>query len=64
MGGVGGTRVETLTVHGGGHTWPGSVAVSDPEAAATVGLTAQNLDAAAEVVRFASPLPDARDRRR
>jgi polyhydroxybutyrate depolymerase len=63
-GGVGGTRVETLTVHGGGHTWPGSVAVSDAQAAAAIGLTAQNLDAAAEIVRFASPLLDAPARRR
>ena len=63
-GGVGGTKVETLTVHGGGHTWPGSVAVSDPQAAAAIGLTAQNLDAAAEIVRFAGPLLDAPARRR
>jgi polyhydroxybutyrate depolymerase len=63
-GGVGGTRVETLTVHGGGHTWPGSAAASDPQVAAVVGRTAQNLDAAAEIVRFAGPLPDAPARRR
>lgn len=56
-GGVGGTRVATLTVHGGGHAWPGSAPVSDPDVAAAIGPVAQNLDAAAEIVRFARPLP-------
>ena len=55
-GGVGGTKVETVTVHGGGHTWPGSTFAADPEAAAVIGPTARNLDAAAEIVRFARPL--------
>ena len=65
-GGVGGTKVETVTVHGGGHTWPGSVAVpvAAPQAVAALGRTAQNLDAAAEIVRFARPLLDAPARRR
>ncbi len=63
-GGVGGTTVATLTVHGGGHVWPGSAPVSDPQIAAAIGPIAQNLDAAAEIVRFAQPLPDASARRR
>ena len=58
-GGVGGTKVVTLTVHGGGHAWPGSAPVSDPQVAAAIGPIAQNLDAAAAIVRFARPLPDA-----
>jgi polyhydroxybutyrate depolymerase len=63
-GGVGGTKVATLTVHGGGHTWPGPAPVSDPQVAAATGPTAANLDAAAEIVRFARPLSDAPARRR
>ena len=63
-GGVGGTKVATLTVHGGGHTWPGAAPVADPQAAAAIGPTAQNLDAATEIVRFACPPLDARARRR
>ena len=53
-------------MHGGGHTWPGSVAVpvAAPQAVAALGRTAQNLDAAAEIVRFARPLLDAPARRR
>ena len=62
-GGVGGTKVAALTVHGGGHTWPGSAPVSDPRTAAAIGPTAQNLDAAAEIVRFACPPLDAQARR-
>lgn len=63
-GGVGGTEVETITVHGGGHTWPGSTFVTGPEAEAVIGSTARNLDAAAEIVRFARPRLDAASRRR
>ena len=63
-GGVGGTKVATLTVHGGGHTWPGAAPAADPQAAAAIGPTAQNLDAATEIVRFARPPLDARARRR
>jgi polyhydroxybutyrate depolymerase len=62
-GGVGGVKVATLTVHGGGHTWPGSAAATDPRAAAAIGQTAQNFDAAEEIVRFARPLLDAPTRR-
>jgi polyhydroxybutyrate depolymerase len=63
-GGVGGTRVATVTVHGGGHTWPGSAPFTDPGAIAAIGLVAQNLDAAAELIRFARPALDAPARRR
>ena len=63
-GGVGGTKVATLTVRGGGHAWPGSAPVSDPRVAAAIGPIAQNIDAAAEIVRFACPPLDARTRRR
>jgi polyhydroxybutyrate depolymerase len=63
-GGVGGTKVATLTVRGGGHAWPGSAPVSDPRVAAAIGPIAQNIDAAAEIVRFACPMLDARTRRR
>lgn len=48
----------TLTVHGGGHAWPGSAPVSGPQVDAAIGPIAQNLDAAAEIVRFARPLLD------
>jgi len=61
-GGVGGTKVATLTVHGGDHAWPGSALMLDPQVAAAIGPIAQNLDAAAEIVRFARPLPGARAR--
>jgi polyhydroxybutyrate depolymerase len=57
-GGVGGTKVAILTVHGGGHTWPGSAPVADPQVAAAIGPVAQNFDAAAEIVGFARPLLD------
>jgi polyhydroxybutyrate depolymerase len=63
-GGVGGTKVIALTVHGGGHTWPGSALITDPQMIAIVGQVAQNLDASAEVLRFADPLADAAARRR
>jgi polyhydroxybutyrate depolymerase len=63
-GGTGGTKVTTLTVHGGGHTWPGTAPVTDPEWAAAIGATAQNLDAATEILRFAHPPLDASARRR
>ena len=59
-----GVKVATLTVHGGGHTWPGAAPVADPQAAAAIGPTAQNIDAATEIVRFACPPLDARARRR
>jgi polyhydroxybutyrate depolymerase len=51
-GGTGGTRVVTVTVHGGGHTWPGP----DYQSPAMAGPVARNLDAAAEILRFAAPL--------
>jgi polyhydroxybutyrate depolymerase len=63
-GGIGGTRVVTVTVHGGGHTWPGMAPITDPQAIAAIGLAAQNLDAAAEIIRFARPLLGAAARRR
>jgi len=49
--GVGGTRVVTWTVFGGGHTWPG--AKPFPGAAET---GPQEFDAAEEICRFAEPL--------
>jgi polyhydroxybutyrate depolymerase len=65
-GGIGGTSVTTLTVHGGGHTWPGSALPPgmDPQVAAMVGQVALNLDAAAEIVSFARPLLGAAARHR
>jgi polyhydroxybutyrate depolymerase len=58
--GVGGTRVVTWTVFGGGHTWPGSAPI--PERA---GMTTQECDAAEEICRFAQPLlAPARNRQR
>jgi len=63
-GGTGGTKVVALTVHGGGHTWPGSAPITDPQAVAMAGLVAQNVDAAAEIIRFARPTLDAPTRRR
>ncbi|HEX6527837.1 MAG TPA: hypothetical protein VF070_48630 [Streptosporangiaceae bacterium] len=48
QGGVGGTRVATRTVFGGGHTWP---------------VTAE-FDAAEEICRFAGPLLASADTRR
>jgi len=58
-GGVGGTRVVTWTVFGGGHTWPGSVPVPDFQQ-----LTTQEFDAAEEICRFAEPLLASADARR
>jgi polyhydroxybutyrate depolymerase len=58
-GGVGGTEVTTLTVHEGGHTWPGSTLATDPRVVAMAGRTAQNFDAATEIMRFALPSRDA-----
>jgi polyhydroxybutyrate depolymerase len=49
--GVGGTRVATWTVFGGGHTWPG--AKPFPGAAEP---GPQEFDAAEEICRFAGPL--------
>jgi polyhydroxybutyrate depolymerase len=49
--GVGGTRVASWTVFGGGHTWPG--ARSFPGAAET---GPREFDAAEEICRFAGPL--------
>jgi polyhydroxybutyrate depolymerase len=63
-GGIGGTKVIEVTVHGGGHTWPGSAPITDPQMVAMVGQVAQNLDAAAEILRFADLLADAAARRR
>jgi len=58
-GGVGGARVVTWTVFGGGHTWPGSAPLpGNPQ------LTTQEFDAAAEICRFAEPLLAAADTRR
>ena len=53
-----------VTVDGGGHTWPGSALITDPQMVAVVGQAAQNLDASAEILRFADPLADAAARRR
>ncbi|MFI1920370.1 alpha/beta hydrolase family esterase [Nocardia sp. NPDC020380] len=52
--GVGGTRVETWTINGMGHTWPGarSPRILEP----LEGKTPQNIDAAEELCRFALPL--------
>jgi polyhydroxybutyrate depolymerase len=50
-GGVGGTAVAEWTVHGGGHTWPGS-----PPAPGWAEPTTQEFDAAEEICRFAEPL--------
>jgi polyhydroxybutyrate depolymerase len=58
-GGVGGTRVATWTVFGGGHTWPG--AKPFPGAAQT---GPQEFDAAEEICRFAGPLLASADSRR
>jgi polyhydroxybutyrate depolymerase len=49
-GGVGGTRVATWTVLGGGHAWPGA-----PLYPGTAGVAAE-FDAAVEICRFAAPL--------
>jgi polyhydroxybutyrate depolymerase len=57
--GVGGTRVVSWTVFGGGHTWPGS--------SAGLGLansSTQEFDAAEEIWRFAQPLLASTDSRR
>lgn len=58
-GGTGGTRVVTVTVHGGGHTWPRPGLSADPQAEAVVGLVARSMDAAEETLSFADPLSDA-----
>jgi polyhydroxybutyrate depolymerase len=50
-GGVGGTQVTAWTVFGGGHTWPGSVPVTE-----YAELTTQEFDGAEEICRFAEPL--------
>jgi polyhydroxybutyrate depolymerase len=57
--GVGGTRVASWTVFGGGHTWPG--AKPFPGAAET---GPREFDAAEEICRFAEPLLTSADRRR
>jgi len=57
--GVGGTRVVSWTVFGGGHTWPGTPAPPGP-----VGLSTQEFDAAEEIWRFAEPLLASADSRR
>jgi polyhydroxybutyrate depolymerase len=57
--GVGGTRVVSWTVFGGGHTWPG--AKPFPGAAET---GPREFDAAEEICRFAEPLLTSADRRR
>jgi polyhydroxybutyrate depolymerase len=49
--GVGGTRVVSWTVFGGGHTWPGSSAGQELTNPST-----QEFDAAEEIWRFAEPL--------
>jgi polyhydroxybutyrate depolymerase len=49
--GVGGTRVVSWTVFGGGHTWPGA-----PAAPGLADLSTQEFDAAEEICRFAEPL--------
>jgi polyhydroxybutyrate depolymerase len=48
--GVGGTRVVSWTVFGGGHSWPG-MATEGP-----ADLSPQEFDAAEEICRFARPL--------
>jgi polyhydroxybutyrate depolymerase len=58
-GGVGGTRVVSWTVFGGGHTWPGS-----PAAPGLADLSTQEFDAAEEICRFAEPLLAPADSRR
>ena len=57
--GVGGTRVVSWTVFGGGHTWPGS-----PAAPGLADLSTQEFDAAEEICRFAEPLLASADSRR
>ena len=57
--GVGGTRVVSWTVSGGGHTWPGS-----PAAPGLADLSTQEFDAAEEICRFAEPLLASADTRR
>ncbi|GAA4614501.1 PHB depolymerase family esterase [Actinoallomurus liliacearum] len=57
--GVGGTRVVTWTVFGGGHSWPG--APTPPESAEPI---TQEFDAAEEICRFAEPLCALADTRR
>ena len=57
--GVGGARVVSWTVFGGGHTWPGS-----PAAPGLAALSSQEFDAAEEICRFAEPLLASADSRR
>jgi polyhydroxybutyrate depolymerase len=49
--GVGGTRVVSWTVLGGGHAWPGPAATPGPAGQSTL-----EFDAAEEICRFAGPL--------
>ena len=57
--GVGGTRVVSWTVFGGGHAWPGTPAAPGPADQST-----QEFDAAEEICRFAEPLLASADSRR
>ena len=57
--GVGGTRVVSWTVFGGGHTWPGS-----PSPTGIADLNTHEFDAAEEICRFAGPLLASADSRR
>jgi polyhydroxybutyrate depolymerase len=47
-GGTGGTQVDTWTVFGGGHSWPGAPGYTEP--------ATDEFDAAEEICRFAQPL--------
>jgi polyhydroxybutyrate depolymerase len=57
--GVGGTRVVSWTVFGGGHAWPGA-----PGAPGLAGLSTDEFDAAEEICRFAGRLLASADSRR
>jgi polyhydroxybutyrate depolymerase len=57
--GVGGTRVASWTVFGGGHTWPGS-----PAGPGLTSPSNQEFDTAEEIWRFAEPLLASADSRR
>lgn len=60
--GAGGSRVEAWTVHGMGHTWPGTPVPAFLEK--RLGRSPRNVDAAEEICRFALPvLATAQDRR-
>ena len=75
-GGVGGTRVGTWTVFGGGHAWPGSPArpgpdfgagpdYAEPDSGAGPDFdTAPGFDTAEEICHFAGPLLTSADERR